>query len=58
MLAFILSKRVFPINVPRPNPDFDPTIGCFERIYGSPKNFFTSSGNPGPSSHTFILVKL
>jgi len=30
--AFILSKRVFPINVPRPNPDLELILLSSERM--------------------------
>ena len=30
--AFILSKSVFPINVPRPNPDLELIFSFLERI--------------------------
>ena len=56
--AFILWRRVFPINVPRPNPDLESIAWFLLWIYGSPKKFFTSSGKPGPSSQTLILVTL
>ena len=53
-VALILSRRVFPIKVPSPNPDLELIILFAERIYGSPKTLKISSENPGPSSHIFI----
>ena len=55
-LAFILSKRVFPINIPSPNPDLASISLFLLWIYGSPKKLFISSGKPGPSSQTLISV--
>ena len=55
-LAPFLSKRVFPRNVPRPVPDFDDISWDLDLIYGSPRIWITSSGNPGPSSSMIIFT--
>ena len=56
--AFILSKSVFPINVPSPNPDLELIILFLERIYGSPNTSRISFENHGPSSHILTSVTL
>ena len=58
ILAFILSKRVFPINVPSPKPDLKLISLLLDLMYGSPNLSRISTENPGPSSQTFTSVNL
>ena len=55
-VAFFLSRRVFPINVPNPKPPFEFKSFDFDVIYGCPIILKTSSGKPGPSSIIFIFI--
>ena len=56
IIAFFLSRSVFPIKVPRPKPDLFLNFFDFEAIYGSPIILNMSSGNPGPSSVILIFI--
>ena len=55
-VAFFLSRRVFPINVPSPIPAFELKSFVLDVIYGCPIILKTSSGKPGPSSIIFIFI--
>ena len=54
--AKFFSKRVFPINKPRPKPTFDFSIGLLDFKYGSPIFDRISLGKPLPSSSIMISV--
>ena len=56
IIAFFLSRSVFPIKVPRPSPDLFLNFFIFDAIYGSPIILNTSFGNPGPSSVILIFI--